>query len=203
MMKSASRRLAHRQSPPERSARVGARSVSPVLRRAALPSAAAGVRFRAAALCLVLTTVSLAGCRTDYQELGDEHVRQDLLGKLERREAIPFFEASGRFFDLDDETTVDRDVVLPLLKRLKQVAPTDQWAVLRPNGSDWALALVVRLPRDAAVVQQMVQAVRQADEQYPGRILQQWGHEWLSVDFVDQAGAEFFDQAEAEFKDQR
>jgi hypothetical protein len=203
MMKSASRRLAHWQFPPERSAPVGARSSSSAPRRAALPPAVAGGRFPGTALCLLLFAVSLAGCRTDYQELGDEHVRQNLLGKLERREAIPFFEARGRFSDLDDETTVDRDVVLPLLKRLQQITPTDQWAVLRPNSLDWALALVVKLPRDAAAVQRMVQAVRQADEQYAGRILQQWGHEWLSLDLVDQAGAEFFDQAEADFKDHR
>jgi hypothetical protein len=157
----------------------------------------------AAAICLLVAAVGMAGCRPDYKVLGDEHVRQDLLDKHERREAIPFFEAHGRFFDLDEETTVDRDVVLPLLKRLQEAAPTDQWAILRPTDQDWALALVIRLPADAAAVDQMERLVREADDRYAGRILQQWGHAWLSIDFVDQEGAEFFDKAEADLKNQR
>src|SRR5262252_7940424 len=88
-------------------------------------------------------TLCAAGCsgNPDWKAMGDDNVRDGLFATHERREAIPFFEQNGRYFDMDASTTVDRDVVLPLLKRLNEVAATEQWVMLRPEDKSWAGAL--------------------------------------------------------------
>lgn len=142
---------------------------------------------------VLLTTaafVSMAamGCggKPDYQQIADDHVRTNMLNEYEKREAIAFFDENGRFFDEDGTTTVDRDIVLPLLKRLKEVAPTDQWALLRPKETDLALAVLIELPKDLPIVDRMAEAVEEADDRFSGLILQQWGHEWLVISLIDQ-----------------
>lgn len=129
--------------------------------------------------------LSAGGCRNDIQEFADEHVRNDMLSKHEKREAIPFLEKQGRFFDIDNTTHVDRDVVLPLLKQLKQVAPTEQWAVLRPEKANSAYGVLIELPNDPKIVDRMAESVQEADDKFSGLILQQWGHKWLLIDPID------------------
>jgi hypothetical protein len=157
-----------------------------------------------ASLCLGLALCA-AGCnRTpDWKRAGDENITENLFATHERREAIPFFEQKGRYFDNDASTTVDRDVVLPLLKRLNGVAATEQWVVLRPEVENWAGGLVIGLPEDPQTVDQMAQVVQEADDAFPGFIIQQWGHEWLAIDFIDQETYEFLKKSNPAIDQQR
>ena len=127
-----------------------------------------------------------SGCGHDYHNLADQHVRQDMLTKYDKREAIPFFEHRGQLFDTGRTTTVDREIVLPLLKELQEIAATEQWAMLKPDDPDWALVVLVGLPPDSRVVDRMAQVVQAADDKFPGLIVQQWGNEWLAFDLIDQ-----------------
>lgn len=147
-------------------------------------------------------TLTAIGCgQTDAKETGDQFVREDLLAKFDKSEAIPFFEKqNGRYFDKDETTTVDRDVILPLLKQLNETAPTEQWAVLRTQMKDSACALLIGLPGDPQAVERMVKVVQQAEDQYSGCILQQWGHEWLSIDLIDQAAYEMLKKSYPDLK---
>jgi hypothetical protein len=149
--------------------------------------------------------VGFAGCsgKPDWKEVGDDNVRDGLFTTHERREAIPFFEQQGRYFDMDDSTTVDRDVVLPLLKRLNEVAPTEQWAVIHPKQDDLAAMLVVALPSDEQTVEEMAKIVEEADANYPGFIVQQWGHEWLAMNFLDKQTYDFLKKSNPEMDKQR
>jgi len=155
-------------------------------------------------LCLGMVLCA-AGCSTDpdWKQVGDENVTNNLFASHERREAIPFFEKQGRYFDQDDSTTVDRDVVLPLLKRLNEVARTEQWAVIRPKSDDWAAALVIALPDNPKTVDRMAQVVQEEDDKFPGFIVQQWGHEWLAIDFLDQQTYEFLKKSNPDMDKQR
>jgi hypothetical protein len=155
-------------------------------------------------LCLG-TVFCAAGCSSDpdWKQLGDENVTDNLFATHERREAIPFFEKQGRYFDMDETTTVDRDVVLPLLKRLNEVASTEQWAIIRPTNDDWAGALVIALPDNPQTVDRMAQVVQEADEKFPGFIVQQWGHAWLAVDFLDKETYEFLKKSNPDMDKQR
>jgi hypothetical protein len=134
---------------------------------------------------------------------GDRHVRKDLLGKHPKAEALPFFENQGRYFDRDNTTHVDRDVVVPLLKRLGTIARTEQWVMLRPDRKDSAYALLVKLPSDRRVEDQMAEAVQEADDNFPGLILQQWGHEWLLMDRIDEKSYEYLKKVRPNIDKQR
>jgi hypothetical protein len=145
----------------------------------------------------------LGGCTSDIQEVADRHVQVDLLDKHEKREAIPFFEKRGRFYDLDDTTHVDREVVLPLLKRLKELAPTDQWAVLRPEKANSSYGVLIGLPADPTVVDRMAEAVQEADDRFSGFILQQWGHRWLLINLIDEQTFEYLKASNPDLEKQR
>lgn len=144
-----------------------------------------------------------AGCRQDLQDMADQHVRKDMLDKHEKLEAIPFLEQRGHFFDIDPTTHVDRDVVVPLLKRLKELAPTPQWAMLKPKKKDAAYAVLIGLPKDPRLVDGMADAVQQADDNFSGFILQQWGREWLLINLIDEQSYEALKKVNPDIDKQR
>jgi hypothetical protein len=127
-----------------------------------------------------------SGCQNDVQEFADRHVQRDMLDKHDKREAIPFLEERGRFYDTDGTTQVDREIVLPLLKRLKELAPTQQWAMLDPAQSKSCYGVLIELPNDSGIVDRMAEAVQAADDKFSGFILQQWGHRWLLINLIDE-----------------
>jgi hypothetical protein len=152
--------------------------------------------------CLGLA-LCVSGCGKDILEVADQHVRNNMLDKHEKREALPFFEKHGQFFDLDSTTQVDRDVVVPLLKRLNEIAATQQWAMLRPEKKNSAYGILIQLPKDPKTVDRMGEAVQQADDKFSGFILQQWGHEWLLIDLIDQQSYEVLKKADPDIDKQR
>ena len=152
--------------------------------------------------CLALVLCA-SGCKRDIKDFADDHVRKDMLAVHEKREALPFFENHGRFYDLNDTTHVDRDVVVPLLKRLKELTPTPQWAILRPEKANSAYGVLIGLPNDPKIVDRMADAVQEADDKFSGFILQQWGHEWLLINLIDQPAYEAMKKADPDIDNQR
>lgn len=148
-------------------------------------------------------TCCIAGCQNDVQEFADRHVQTDMLEKDEKREAIPFLEQHGQFFDLDGTTHVDQEVVLPLLKRLKALAPTEQWAMLSPEKANSSYGVLIELPQDPKIVDNMAQAVQEADDKFSGFILQQWGHRWLLINLIDQQTYESLKASNPDLENQR
>jgi hypothetical protein len=158
------------------------------------------------AVCISIgLALCAAGCggNPDYKRIADDRVQELLFDKYERREAIRFFEESGRFFDADATTSVDRDVVLPLLQRLAEIDRTEQWVMLKPGKTDAALALLVKLPDDPEVVDRMAEVVQEADDGYSGFIIQQWGYDWLQMALVDKAAYEFLKKSNPDVDIQR
>ncbi len=155
-------------------------------------------------LCAALgLTLCAAGCGKDIQQIADQHVRADMLDKHDKCEALQFFDQHGQFFDADRTTHVDKDVVVPLLKRLKELAATEQWAMLRPEKKNSAYAVLIKLPPDPQLVDRMAEAVQDADDKFSGFILQQWGREWLLIDLVDQQAYEFLKKTNPDIDQQR
>ena len=154
--------------------------------------------------CLTLGLALFAGgCGSDIQEIADLHVQRDMLDKHERCEAIAFLERRGRFYDFDGTTQVDREIVLPLLKRLKELAPSDQWALLRPEKPNSCYGILIALPDDRAIVDRMAAAVQEADDRFSGFILQQWGHRWLLINLIDQQTFEHLKELNPDIETQR
>jgi hypothetical protein len=151
----------------------------------------------------VIMVLSACGCRNDFQEIADNHVRKDVLAGYEKVPALSFFDKQGRFFDMDESTHVDHEVVVPLLKRLSEIATTPQWAVLRPKTPNVASAVLIGLPKDPRTVDRMADAVQAADDNFSGLILQQWGHEWLMIDLIDQQAYEALKKTNPDIDKQR
>ncbi len=148
--------------------------------------------------------LSIAGCgKPDYKQIADDRVRNLFFEKYEKCEAIPFFEQQGKFFDFDSTTSVDREVILPLLKRLLEVHHSEQWVLLRPGKADSAVALFIELADDEEVVERMAQAVQEADDAFSGFIVQQWGYEWLGIALVDESAYAFLKKADPHVDKQR
>ncbi len=156
-------------------------------------------------LACIGCAVCVSGCGRDWKKFGDEDVQKRLLSNHEKKEAIPFFEQNGYYYDSDpdEKTTVDRDIIVPLLRRLKEIAPTDQWIMLRHDDKNWAHALLIELPGDSATIDRMAAAVQEADDQFSGFILQQWGHEWLSIIPIDKDSYEFLKKNDPDLDKQR
>ena len=170
-------------------------------------------------VCICLTLCAI-GCGTDWKDFADRHVEKDMLSKNDKREAIPFLEQHGEFYgmetpadesDASDESAdapaenvnVDQEIVLPLLKQLKQVAPTEQWAMIRPEKKNSAYGILVALPDNPHLVDQMAAAVQEADDKFSGFILQQWGHEWLLIDLIDKQSYEYLKMNDPDIDKQR
>jgi hypothetical protein len=153
--------------------------------------------------CVCMAACVAAGCSTDYQQIGDAQVESVMSGFDGKLEAIPFFEGKGRYFDSDSSTTVDKDVVLPLLKVLKEIAPTEQWVIPQEEDPKTAFAVFVKLPGDVKVASRMADAVEAADDKFPGLILQQWGHEWLSFDLMPEETYKILKAKDPEIDQQR
>lgn len=143
------------------------------------------------------------GCGGDIKDFADRHVQNDMLTKHDKMEAIPFLENKGQFFDQDASTHVDREIVLPLLKRLKELTGTEQWAMIRPENTKAAYGMLIELPGDSQMVDQMAEAVQEADDKFAGLILQQWGRKWLLIDLIDQQAYEYLKQNDPDIDKQR
>jgi hypothetical protein len=157
--------------------------------------------------CIMFGCVALAvlagGCRKDFKEFADQHVRKDMLALHEKCDAVSFFEKHGQFYDLDSTTHVDQEVVVPLLKKLKAIAPTEQWAMIRPEKKDSAYGVLIGLPKDRKVVDRTAEAVQEADDKFDGFILQQWGREWLVINLIDQQSYETLKKSNPDIDNQR
>jgi len=154
------------------------------------------------ALAIVLV-LSATGCGPNLKSIADKHVENGLLAAHEKREAIPFLEAGGLFFDTEETAGVDREIVLPMLRQLTEVISTDQWAVLGSKDENRASAILIRLPADSKTVDRMAEVVAQADDKFPGLILQQWGNDWLLIKLIDQQAYEFLKKNDPDIDKQR
>ena len=158
--------------------------------------------MRCCLFALLMIAPWMSGCRPDFKRIADEHVRANLL-ENEKREAISFFEQQGRLFEVDETGRVDQQIVLPMLRRLNDVAPTEQWVLMKSENENSAMAVLVELPGDAATVDRMAEVVQEADEEFSGFILQQWGHNWLVMSLIDQKSYEILKKSNPNIDKQR
>ena len=93
--------------------------------------------------------------------------------------------------------------MVPLLKRLKELVPTPQWAILRPEKKNSAYGVLIGLPKDQQLVDRMADEVQKADDKFSGFILQQWGREWLLIDLIDQQSYEMLKKSDPQIDHQR
>lgn len=105
-------------------------------------------------------------------------------GSAQLKDAEEYLGAGGKHHDVDGRTQVDRDHVLPLVRRLKKEFQVKCHAVIFDDDTrTFASEILVRLPADSSTRSKIKQMIDAADAKYPGSIKQQWGRKWLGISF--------------------
>lgn len=155
-------------------------------------------RFSWTPLCLALAVASCSGCGSsavsDAATL-DQQIEEKWMANREVVDAIPFFEGGGLFENLGDagEVPVDTTYVLPLLKRVRDELALKPVAIL--EGPQRALAILVELPSSPAQRKRLGGILQEADQAYPGLLMDHWGDKWLSLDFLDEGETKAFESS--------
>ena len=148
--------------------------------------------YRVAAL---LVTLSLTGCGTrslDLQEFIDRRVNEVWMKPGQYVDAAEFFSNGGHYYNHPDDATaiqLDEAHIIPLLAQIREKFELDQFVILDGTAPQTAWAVVTRLPQNPRRVQELEAWLKAADSEFPGMILQEWGHEWLSLDFLNEEEA--------------
>lgn len=127
-----------------------------------------------------------AAAQVDEAARFDRQVETEWRAKWPWVDAGPFFERGGRYMDTDDvaETRFDRPHVAPLLKALGEEFELHWHAMVEPKQRDFALAVLAELPPDPTIQDKILAAIERHQSTFPGAILVQRGHRWLSLDFL-------------------
>jgi hypothetical protein len=138
---------------------------------------------------VMLAMLSLAaGCGQGIDDRADldDLINRVWLVDFETRDAIEHLETGGTHYDYleSDGTTVDADLVLPFLIRLRDEFQVETLAVLETE-QNWAWVLLVRLPGNPRARRQIEAAVLETDAGFDGDVSMEWGYQWLAIDFLE------------------
>jgi hypothetical protein len=75
--------------------------------------------------------------------------------------------------------------------------------MLSPEKANSSYGVLIELPQDPKIVDNMAQAVQEADDKFSGFILQQWGHRWLLINLIDQQTYESLKASNPDLENQR
>ena len=142
------------------------------------------MKLRVIICCLAF----LPGCGTqqpDTARLHDSQIIHSWMPDRERADAIHFLQSGGLYESLNfsEESGVDRDHVLPLLLHLQ--AGFDLKPEVLLDAPRIAFAVVIDVSAHQNDRSAIVEVIRKADERFSGVILDKWGLNWLSLDFLD------------------
>jgi hypothetical protein len=140
---------------------------------------------------LILTPLLLSGCGRDHEADVDSKVTEEWMQDGMYVDAIEYLEDGGEYDDVeaaDGTPELEAAAILPFFRRLKEEFDFDQYAILIED-ADYCWGFVVKLPDDAAKRKEFQAFLESENESFPGLILEEWGHEWLSLDFLDEQAA--------------
>ncbi len=170
--------------------------------------------------------LAISGCDRDYEAELDAKVTQQWMRPGMFVDAIEYLESGGHYHNSDDDPpgaqNLDQQAILPFLKALREEFGQDLYAILveadedapandrgdqgdaagqhTPPLDELAWGFVMKLPNDEANRKRFEDYLESARQDFPGMILEQWGHEWISLDFIDEEQAQFVREAEAAAK---
>ena len=158
---------------------------------------------RTALIAGLLVLNLLAGCgkkQVDHESRFDGEVEERWTRNSKLVvDAIQHLARGGSYVDTGDpeDPVLDRPHILPLLQRLGKECDLEWQAVLEETNQTRAWAVIAKLPNDAALRKRIEAALAREEKTFPGAIVQQWGHQWLSLDFLTKEQAAFFDEEPA------
>lgn len=154
------------------------------------------MRTRSGATWITLLLLLSTGCgepTPDLQEYVDQRIEDEWIEDGASVDAMQFFAEGGHYYnhpDFPDATPLDEPHIVPLLVKLRDDFELEPLVILseEPNV---AYAVVMKLPEQGSQRRQAIEDwLNEADAQFPGMILQEWGYNWLSLDFLDEDEAE-------------
>jgi hypothetical protein len=159
-------------------------------------------RFKYTLLVFIITFMGTIGCGAkpvDYEARFDDDVETTWTKKWKWVDAVQYLEKGGVYVDTGDseDAALDRPRVLPILKRLQREFGME-WEAVLDQSQSLALAVVARLPNDASARAKIEAVLAEEQRQFPGAILQQWGHKWLSLDFLNEEQAKYMEDLNSE-----
>lgn len=121
----------------------------------------------------------------DPLQIFDDQVEQQFSTLYAQHDGLDFFRNGGVYCDLPEYKPFDKPYVLPLLERLAKRFSLTWVVVTNPADQEYALSVYSRIPEGVTKVQlrEALEEEQFANE-FPGDILQQWGHKHISLDFL-------------------
>lgn len=123
--------------------------------------------------------------RVDLKEVTDARI-DDWIKTYPQQDAIEFLEKGGKFSDKNPQLVgMDREVVLPFLKRLADETHNRAIVLLYKENPKIAGAAAVPMPSDSSALKDLKSFMVREDKAYDGVILRQYGRHWMYLDFMD------------------
>jgi hypothetical protein len=152
-----------------------------------------------AILVLLLPPLLAVGCgKDDYESDVDFRITQEWMQPGMYVDAIEYLETGGQYdaMAMPDTASLDQTAILPFLQRLKTEFDPEQYAILVED-EPYCWGIVVKIPEQPAQRQRFQEFLAREDAAFPGMILQEWGHEWVSLDFLNEQAAAVIREGEA------
>jgi hypothetical protein len=140
-----------------------------------------------------------AGCADDdYEADVDDKITEDWMQPGMYVDAVEYLEGGGLYdaMALPGQPGLDQVAILPFLKRLKEEFNQEQYAILIED-EPYCWGIVVKIPVEDAEQQRFREFLNREDEDFPGMILQEWGNEWVSLDFLNEEASAVIREGEA------
>jgi hypothetical protein len=161
---------------------------------------------RVNSLLVVAALLCASGCgeKVDVKARFDREVDEAWRKNWSFVEADQFFTKGGLFMDTGErgEVALDRPHVQPLLKRLREKHGLNWEAVVDKKKPRSALAIVARLPHESHV-EQIRTTIAAEQDRFPGEILHQYGHSYVTIDFLTQEELAWEREVEAKMAGKR
>lgn len=138
--------------------------------------------------CILVLLVTAAGCGSDFDNKAslDAQIEAEWFENRQLADAVSFFENGGVYEDSGEpgDPAIDQPTVLPLVRQLRDTLELDVQVVIEEPGE--AFALLIAIPKDESKHQQIRDMLNQADEEFFGVVMHNWGHRWISLDFLNE-----------------
>lgn len=115
----------------------------------------------------------------------DQQIEKRWMTDRQSVEAIPFLQQGGHYENIGapDEIAVDQSFLLPFLIRLRDEINLKPQALLETP--EQAMAVIIEIPAESARRNQLRKVLQEADDAFPGLLMDNWGLTWVSIDYLD------------------
>lgn len=137
---------------------------------------------------LAAVLVYLSWPRIDYKAELDRQITEGWMAGREVVDALEFFEKGGVYEnrEMAGAYDIDQKYVIPLIKRLKEEHHLNVLAILEKEPPNTAMAIIAEVPPDRETRNKIRATILETVDEFPGFAMQNWSHNYVSLDFLDE-----------------